>query len=154
MTDKIVSTNPTNPKALTLEVIKLVNCYLTRPEGQLGNVGSYPFSWIASQATTPERAVRDFERQHNAEIKRYNKFGGTIADFITNIKIKDDIQGAKHIGYGKKIPSAYIAECNDKRTRRIYYTSFSNVGTFFIMVDGQIEVVPGILIDMFNQTQA
>jgi len=43
-------------------------------------------------------------------------------------------------GYGAKIPTPYMVSLGG-RYRRVYSTVYSNVGTLWIMVNGQKEIV-------------
>jgi hypothetical protein len=44
-------------------------------------------------------------------------------------------------GYGSRIPTVYVASCFDKKIRRVYCTTYSNVGTCWIKVKGEKIVV-------------
>lgn len=44
-------------------------------------------------------------------------------------------------GYGKKIPTSYLVRTIDQKWRRVYCTIYSNIGTTWIIQDGEKIIV-------------
>jgi hypothetical protein len=49
------------------------------------------------------------------------------------------IRGQSPTGYGKKIPTDYLAHVGDspRRTRRVYCCRFSNAGSLYVLIRGE-----------------
>ena len=67
---------------------------------------------------------------------------------ITAAKLTEPPRYGRDVyGYGRKIPTGYMVRLDDNRWRRIYCICYSNIGTLYVVVNGEPQYIAGGLAD-------